>query len=402
MKLDLKSILTGSAATIALVAASSANASGYYIGLFGGINSMEDSFTVSTSTSASVRTFASRARAFGGFGYIKKTTATSWTTGGKTGSTLGPAPTGAGPQWDTAQNPLVDTGGSVGTFNGATGLYGISRTFNYYTVTSATRTTSFGASGVGFDDGWIVGASVGWDFGNGWRSELEAAYRSNDVDASAINGSFSRAYAGYATGYFTVMYLTYYYTRLTYVGLNTVTKTGTFTYTNVRGLSSTVKSFTSSTSGAGRNGNVDGDLETWSFMFNVWYDFDFGDSPIKPFVGAGIGFAHASLDFDMTTAGSLPNLGYSYQGGAVGAGTGLLFGTGGYGYRGNGESTDWGFAYQLGAGLGYDLGNGMTLSAQYRYFNTGAMDLSLADQIEVNLESHNILVGLSVPLGGGM
>jgi len=44
----------------------------------------------------------------------------------------------------------------------------------------------------------------------------------------------------------------------------------------------------------------------------------------------------------------------------------------------------------------------MMLSAQYRYFNTGAMDLSRADQIEVNLESHNFLVGLNIPLGGGM
>ena len=41
------------------------------------------------------------------------------------------------------------------------------------------------------------------------------------------------------------------------------------------------------------------DLETWSFMYNIWYDFDFGDSPIRPFVGGGIGFAHASLDFDI-------------------------------------------------------------------------------------------------------
>jgi len=379
MKLDLKSVLTGSAATIALVAASSANASGYYIGLFGGISSMEDSFTVTTATSSTSTTSSTSGGGLNFLGFVGATTASSLSISGT-----------KGPTWDTAQNPLVDTAGTIGTTTGATGLYGIGFSTLRYSVTNAARSTTFGASSVGFDDGWIVGAAIGWDFGNGWRSELEAAYRSHDVDSSAINGSFSRAYTGYAFGYNSVLYMTYTYTRLTYVGVNTVTKTGTFTYTNAFSSSSTTGSFSTGTSGAGRNGNVDGDLETWSFMFNVWYDFDFGDSPIKPFVGAGIGFAHASLDFDMTTAGSLPTSGYGF------------FGSGGYGYRGNGESTDWGFAYQLGAGLGYDLGNGMTLSAQYRYFNTGAMDLSLADQIEVNLESHNILVGLNVPLGGGM
>jgi len=125
-------------------------------------------------------------------------------------------------------------------------------------------------------------------------------------------------------------------------------------------------------------------------MANVWYDFDMGDSPIKPFVGGGIGFAHATLDYNLTANTGISNSAYG------------LFGTGGYAYAGNGEESDWGFAYQLGAGIGYDLGNGLMLSAQYRYFNTSGMDLSPGGQIDVDLESHNFLVGISVPIGGGM
>lgn len=359
------------------MAASSANASGYYIGLFGGISSLEDDWSVSTSTA-------------GAAGTTSKTGKVVWYSG-----TVGSVFAGANglttkPTWDSKQNPLYDTGTSKGTNAGATGMGGFGFSTKRTNVTVARRVTTLESSG-GFDDGWVVGASLGWDFGNGFRNELEVAYRNHDLESSVIDTTFSRVYTGYTYGLKTVLFLTYKYSVLTYVGLNTISKTGTFTYANLRGKNKTSGAFSAGTKGSGAYGNVQGDLETWSFMYNVWYDFDFGDSPIRPFIGGGIGFAHASLEFDMTTDGGLPTkAGYGF------------FGTGGYAYRGNGEATDWGFAYQLGAGLGYDLGNGMMLSAQYRYFNTGAMDLSLADQIEVNLESHNFLVGLNVPLGGGM
>lgn len=39
-----------------------------------------------------------------------------------------------------------------------------------------------------FDTGWAVLASVGYGFGGGWRAELEAGYRDNDIDTYTSNG----------------------------------------------------------------------------------------------------------------------------------------------------------------------------------------------------------------------
>jgi len=365
MKLNLKTVLTGSAATVALMAASSASASGYYIGLFGGISTLEDDFDLSTSTSSATSTTSATVK---GTSYI---------------SSLGIDTAWSLATFDTLQGY---SGTSVGTQTGFTGNIGLTNYLGRTNVTYAARSTSFGANNVGFDDGFVLGGAIGWDFGNGWRNELEVAYRNNDIADSRITTSFSRAYTHYDYMYYQRTRGVYFYTRQTYVGLNTLTTTGIQvlkTQTSASGTTSFV------TTGSGVNGSVTGDIESWSFMYNIWHDFDFGDSPIHPFIGGGIGFVNATMSVDMTTAGSLTN---PYT----------IFGTGGYSYRGNGEASDWGFAYQLGAGLGYDFGNGMMLSAQYRYFNTGAMDLSLRDQIEVNLESHNFLVGLNIPLGGGM
>jgi len=440
MKLNLKSILTGSAATVALLAASSANASGYYVGLFGGISSVEDDFAVSTATSTSSSTSASKEV----FKY----------TGGI--NNAGFTATWAQWSWDTKPNvsPTAKqtAGPAYGTFQASTNTGQPLRAYVVYqSNTTLSGSTTLNASH-SFDDGFVVGGSIGWDFGNGWRTEIEAAYRSNDVSSSAVNGvqswAFNRNISNF--GIFRIPYSQTYYSKFaTYVGLNYITYAGTYkSFTSKsqfgvndlgsgKGTFGSKTQFTDSLTGAGQThyinngltvdnhlgktgsagskfmghygsdfkntikdsgtavilGMADGELETWSFMMNVWYDFDFGDSPIRPFVGGGIGFAHASLEYDFTaTLPSISQTGYST----------VDISSRPFAYRGNGEATDWGFAYQVGAGLGYDLGNGMMLSAQYRYFNTGAMDLSLADQIEVNLESHNFLVGLNIPLGGGM
>jgi opacity protein-like surface antigen len=319
MKLNLKSALTGGAAVAALMTTSSANA-GYYVGLFGGWSTMEDDFVVTTTTGSYSFTAT-----------FNSSLTSSWSI------------------------PGLDFGLHT---SGSTQF--------------GTASTTVGSRN-SFDDGWVIGGAIGWDFMNGWRSELEVAYRSHDLDsqAGAVSSRYfySRTFAG-----------DYYF-------LNGTPLTGTYLFGTF--TSSTNTTTISDTVGASA---AEGDLETWSFMFNVWYDFDFGDSPIHPFIGGGIGFANASLDYD-------------FSGAVTGLSTGnfgVLGTTQPFSYRGNGEATDWGFAYQLGAGLGYDFGNGMMLSAQYRYFNTGAMDLSLRDQAEVNLESHNFLVGLNIPLGNGM
>lgn len=331
----LKLVLTSGAAGAALLAASSANASGYYLSLFGGWSTMEDEFSVVTTTTSSTSTKTSFASFY-------------------------------------RPNPQC----YYGLF-GASVLGDVCTTYGAST-TSGSRSTVFGSSN-SLDDGWVLGAALGIDFDNNWRAELEVAYRSHDLEGRAA-----------------AAYVRYYYTRTSF-GYGTFYNyyvNGTGATTVDQGYGSPFYSgFTSGTGTTTIAGTVaakaDGDLEAWSFMVNVWYDFDMGDSPLHPFVGGGIGFTHATLDYNLRAGTGIPN---SYS----------LFGTGGYAYAGNGEESDWGFAYQLGAGVGYDLGNGVMLSAQYRYFNSGGLDLSPGGQIEVDLESHNFLVGISFPIGGGM
>ncbi len=402
---------------MALVAASSANASGYYIGLFGGISTMEDDFTVSTSTSRSTSnsTFKEVFQYSGGI------------------NNAGFTATWAQWSWDTQPYKSPSTTGKAGTaygtFQASTNQGQPLRAYAVYQNNTTLATGATMSSRGSFDDGFVVGGSVGWDFGNGWRTELEAAYRNHDLSTSPVSGvqswAFNRTQNTY--GIFRIPYSATYYSKfVTYVGLNTVTISGTskaytskskFKYTgthyinngltvdNHLGKTGTAASsfmafigpdYQKKTAAGGTQaviGSASGELETWSFMFNIWHDFDFGDSPIHPFIGGGVGFANASLDYTFTAV--VPGVTYASN-------TKATLGSTSFAYRGNGEATDWGFAYQLGAGLGYDFGNGMMLSAQYRYFNTGAMDLSLRDQIEVNLESHNFLVGLNIPIGGGM
>ena len=95
---------------------------------------------------------------------------------------------------------------------------------------------------------------------------------------------------------------------------------------------------------------LDADLTTLSLMANGYYDFETG-SALKPFIGAGIGFAnHDFEDVDDTV-----------------------------------------FAYQFTLGAAYAVNETMDLDCAYRYFATADPDL---DGIDADYGSHNISVGL--------
>lgn len=85
------------------------------------------------------------------------------------------------------------------------------------------------------------------------------------------------------------------------------------------------------------SGALDYDHSTVSVMANVWYDFNVG--AVTPYVGGGIGWA--DTDLDGTYAG--------------GDNTVLAF-------------SDNGFAWQLGAGVNFDISPNMKLGVGYRYF----------------------------------
>jgi len=93
-----------------------------------------------------------------------------------------------------------------------------------------------------------------------------------------------------------------------------------------------------------------------SFLANGYLDFDIDRSELTPYLTAGLGLA--SVD-DST---------------------------------GPGSTDDTVFAWQLGAGVGYRIGDNLLLDARYRYLATG--DPDLYGGREYTIDTHNLMVGL--------
>ena len=116
--------------------------------------------------------------------------------------------------------------------------------------------------------------------------------------------------------------------------------------------------------------SVDGNFSMLAFMANVDYDFDTGSRWV-PYVGGGIGVATISVDAENAT------------------GTSLV------------DDSDTVFAYQVGAGIGYEFpleeGRSITVSLDWRYFGTQAPtfkgDVS-GDEFEATINGHDIGIGL--------
>jgi len=395
--MNLRNTLTASAAAVALMAGSSAQAGDYYFSLFGGISTFDDEIELQQSQSNSVF--------------------------------LGTIP-------DTSKVGITIKGGAVGTpydpfsftttLNYLKGFTGAYSSIPIITQTPFTTSRNLGLGYVvranvanaynqvqnsyfnwedDFDSGFVVGAALGQEFADGWRGELEIAYRAVDISGggkfnrringhlyqsvlftnannylyaayNAGNGGFYTT-AGFATGKIVVGPSLTLATKLSGLPVSTVTATafkqaektalGTIPYLALKfpNAGSTTGNFSS-----------DGEAQVWSLMANLWYDFDFmGLNPdgVNTFFGGGVGVAQLDLEYNASMG--------TYFGGTIGYGL---------------DDGGMGFAYQLGAGIGFDMGNGMLLSAQYRWFGTSDIDLGSTD---MRVESHNALVGLQIPLG---
>ncbi|MBX6372711.1 MAG: OmpA family protein [Acetobacteraceae bacterium] len=133
--------------------------------------------------------------------------------------------------------------------------------------------------------------SLGWGFGNGLRAEIEGGYRWNHLDKAGIAPGLAAPFSGALVQY--------------------------------RGSQRTV-----------------------SVMANVLYDFAFLNSPVTPYVGAGVGWAWIDNHKLRATSNVF----------------GLRF-----------ESDDWDnrFAYQAIAGLAFNLPvPGLAVTAEYRFMGT--------------------------------
>lgn len=103
-----------------------------------------------------------------------------------------------------------------------------------------------------------------------------------------------------------------------------------------------------------------GTFSAINLMGNAYYDFK-TNSPITPFIGAGLGYARIQVnDFNI-------------------AGFGLP------------DASDGAFAWQVMAGIGYAMTKEITLELAYRYFS--AMNVVLDDD-DTEYNSHNFTVGI--------
>jgi opacity protein-like surface antigen len=128
--------------------------------------------------------------------------------------------------------------------------------------------------------------------------------------------------------------------------------------------------WTSNTGGPGvSTGTLDIDHSTFSVLANVWYDFSLGD--VTPYVGGGIGWADSQLDG-------------SYAGGVTGP-----F-----------DFSDSGFAWQIGAGVNFDVSPNVKLGVGYRYFKgpdvtVGSLYAPNSTLADVDAGQHAALVSVT-------
>jgi opacity protein-like surface antigen len=124
--------------------------------------------------------------------------------------------------------------------------------------------------------------------------------------------------------------------------------------------------------------DLNGDVDTRFLLANVWFDVPIGEK-IRPYLGGGVGVGR--LDIDVRGTDPTP-----LDASAVAI-----------------DDADWGFAYQLGAGLAFDLTPHMAVDIGYRFkrihdvepeLEIAASFLLTGASSEVNYTSHNLLLGL--------
>ena len=115
---------------------------------------------------------------------------------------------------------------------------------------------------------------------------------------------------------------------------------------------------------------LDGDETALFALANLWLEVPIGLGPLRPYAGGGVGFGRLDLDIE-TSGGS------------------TLF-----------DDADWGFAWQLGAGVAFDVSESIAIDLGYRYKRIENADIEVHDdwatgeEVEKDYKSHNFLVGL--------
>jgi opacity protein-like surface antigen len=115
---------------------------------------------------------------------------------------------------------------------------------------------------------------------------------------------------------------------------------------------------------------LDGDADAMFVLANLWLDLPLGHV-FRPYVGGGVGLGR--LDLDMETSGGASVI----------------------------DDDDWGFAYQLGAGVAFNVIADIALDIGYRYkvINNAELETDTTSpgggfEFETDYKSHNFIAGL--------
>lgn len=122
--------------------------------------------------------------------------------------------------------------------------------------------------------------------------------------------------------------------------------------------------------------DVGGDAQTAAAMVNVYYDLHLFDGPVLPWIGAGLGGAYIDYAIDATVPGDPLT---------------VMF---------DGKDTTWAFAYQFMAGVTVPVGEGVSMSLAYRYFQTEDfvyVDV-FGEEFETDITQHNVDLSLQFHL----
>jgi OOP family OmpA-OmpF porin len=104
----------------------------------------------------------------------------------------------------------------------------------------------------------------------------------------------------------------------------------------------------------------DTDTSAWSGMANVLYDFDFG-SPLRPYVGVGVGAANVRVDSGVTA-----------------------------------DDSQWAFAYQGIVGVSYAVTDRLDFFVDGRYFGTAGLDLDQVGAVGGSLDDeYGAIMGMA-------
>jgi opacity protein-like surface antigen len=194
-------------------------------------------------------------------------------------------------------------------------VHGGATILNEADQTDAADTTAF-STATDFDTGYNVGGAVGVKLSN-FRFEFELGYSQVGADSMEITND-----AGIGVA----------------LGLGSLT---------------------------GLKIDLDGDVNTLSYMANAYYDFK-NKTNFTPFVGFGVGGATVYYN-DIKTSGVL-----------------IV------------DDNDTVFAYKLGAGLAYKISESLNLTGDYHYLATTDLEFtdSTGAKFDSEYESHNVNLGI--------